>query len=406
MIEPGHERRDQRAPLVVAMIDPGGFSPAYDEALVAELRSLGHDVRLFTTPTALSGRISAKDYPIFPASISISRQGIAFKLALLVKGIRYLSALTRLVTELWRLRPDVIHWQWLPLPIFDAIAIRMCRALAPNIFTLHDAKAFNGSASNLIQLKGVDSARALMNATIVHSNFGKREAESLNCTDPSPIFVIPHGAFTHYRAFASGIERRTNTVLLIGSIKPYKGVLDLLEAFAKVDSTVRDGWKVIVAGQPSMPTDTLIAARKRLSLEDSVNFVFQTLSEREFGRLISESGLVVLPYHEIDQSGVLMSAMALGATIVATDVGAFPETLEMGKAGIVVRAGSIQALTSAIQSLIKSPSERARLGVRARLRADSELSWREAATKTVNLYRSLDARPKAKMPSVGREATG
>ena len=56
------------------------------------------------------------------------------------------------------------------------------------------------------------------------------------------------------------------------------------------------------------------------------------LSDAEMAQHFARADLVVLPYREIDQSGVLFTALAFGKPLLLSDVGGFPEIARTGAA--------------------------------------------------------------------------
>ena len=62
--------------------------------------------------------------------------------------------------------------------------------------------------------------------------------------------------------------------------------------------------------------------------------------------------MIVLPYREIDASGVLMTAISAGVPIVATKVGLFAELLEDGRHGRLIAVDDHQALARALDELV------------------------------------------------------
>jgi alpha-maltose-1-phosphate synthase len=92
---------------------------------------------------------------------------------------------------------------------------------------------------------------------------------------------------------------------------------------------------------------------------------------------------------------VNLEAMACGTAVVASDVGGIPEVVADGKTGLLAhfdehevdafRAG----LAAAVNSLLADPARAAAMGEAGRVRAEREFSWREAAARTVEIYRGL-----------------
>ena len=150
--------------------------------------------------------------------------------------------------------------------------------------------------------------------------------------DPGRVHVIPHGAFTHLTEVADPVPLPPElaavelpVVLLFGLVRPYKGLDVLLEAWRAVD-----GAELWVVGLPRMDLAPLRAAAPR-----TVRFVERFVPDAELPAFFDRADLVVLPYREIDQSGVLFTALAFGKPLVLTAVGGFPEVAGEGAAELV-----------------------------------------------------------------------
>ena len=74
-----------------------------------------------------------------------------------------------------------------------------------------------------------------------------------------------------------------------------------------------------------------------------VRFVPRFIGDDELPAYFRRADLVVLPYREIDQSGVLFTALAFGRPLLLSDVGGFPE-IAARRAARTVPAGDAAAL--------------------------------------------------------------
>ena len=112
------------------------------------------------------------------------------------------------------------------------------------------------------------------------------------------------------------------------------------------------------------------------------------VSDELFDRWILASDVVVLPYREIDQSGVLATALAFGRPLLLTAVGGFPEVAE-ARAAELVRPGDAAALHLALRRLIEDGARRDALAAGAREAAATRYSWDEVAARHLELYETL-----------------
>ena len=63
-----------------------------------------------------------------------------------------------------------------------------------------------------------------------------------------------------------------------------------------------------------------------------VRFVDRFVTDPEIPAFMRRADVVALPYRNIEQSGVLYTALAFGRPLVLSDVGGFPEVAELGAA--------------------------------------------------------------------------
>ena len=126
----------------------------------------------------------------------------------------------------------------------------------------------------------------------------------------------------------------------------------------------------------------------RAAAPENVRFVPRFISERELPGYFARADLVALPYREIDQSGVLFTALAFGKPLLLSDVGGFAEFAARTGAR-TVPAGDAGVLHDALVELLGDPAELAALAQRARAAAASEYGWQSIASSTLALYESL-----------------
>ena len=226
-------------------------------------------------------------------------------------------------------------------------------------------------------------AEELGKAVIVHSRDGAERLTGELGVDPARVHVIAHGAFAHLAAPepVAGMppfETEAPVVLCFGLMRPYKGIDLLLEAWQGIEEA-----ELWIAGMPRMDIAPLMAAAPA-----GVRFVPRFIGDRELPAYFRRADLVVLPYREIDQSGVLFTALAFGKPLLLSDVGGFPEVAETGAAR-TFPAGDGRALHEALRELLADPGTLAAMAARSRAAAAGPYSWAAAGRRTLELYESL-----------------
>jgi glycosyltransferase involved in cell wall biosynthesis len=365
----------------VQVVDPSAYTPPYDRALSSALSRAGADVELVTSRFAYGQVPPADGYRV--SELFYRRAG---RFGAADRG-RFPTKLAEHVPDMLRYRrharqADVVHWQWLTVQPVDAFLLPPKR---PRLLTAHDVLPREPRPG---QIGATRRLLEKMDAVVVHSQHGAERLESELGLDAERIHVIPHGAFDYLTRLPeerplppelAAIEGPV--VLFFGLLRPYKGVDLLIEAFNEID-----GAELWVVGMPRMPLEPLreLASEVR----GTVRFVPRFVDDSEVPAYFRRADIVALPYREIDQSGVLYTALAFGKPIVVSSVGGFDEVAEQGAARAVPPNAPV-ALAAAIQQLLDEPAERERLAQAAAAAAAGPYSWDSIAQQTLTLYRAL-----------------
>jgi glycosyltransferase involved in cell wall biosynthesis len=99
--------------------------------------------------------------------------------------------------------------------------------------------------------------------------------------------------------------------------------------------------------------------------------------------------VVVLPYLEGEQSGVLYTGLAFGKPMVVSAVGGFTEVAEEHGAVRLVSPGDADELAAALSELVGDSQVREQLAAAARAAAAGPYSWDAIAAQTAELYEDL-----------------
>ncbi len=360
----------------VHVVDPAAYTPPYDHALCTALAAAGAGTGLYTSRFA---------YGPVPAPAGYARHETFYRHAFgpANSARRRAAKLAEHVPDMRRYArtagsADVVHFQWLAVQHVDGHLLPRGR---PLVLTAHDVLPREPRPG---QLAAQRRLYGRFDAVVVHSEHGRRRLTDELGLDPGRVHVIPHGAFTHLaaaggRPLPEELARAPDrpVVLCFGLIRPYKGVDVLLAAW--------DGdWEaeLWIVGLPRMDIAGLRAAAPA-----NVRFVSRFVADDELGAYFRRADLVVLPYREADQSGVLATALAFGNAVLLSDVGGFAE-LGVGR---VVRPNDPPALRGALIELLGDAGARERLAAGARAAAAGRLAWSAVAVRTLGLYASLGA---------------
>jgi glycosyltransferase involved in cell wall biosynthesis len=379
----------------IALLDSSDFTPAYDEELASGLRRLGHEVLLIGRH---GGPVSAPEVrrPTFYALMAKDWvSALPASVARSMKGAHHIVDMVRLVFLLRRMQPDVIHFQWMPLPVVDMGFVGPLRRVAPLVLTVHDSEPYHGATSRLMALGFTRLVRAA-DAVIAHTRSTAERLERLGLR-PGRYHVVPHGLL-HAQAVPKAASRRPAAdrrlrLLQFGKIKAYKGTDVLIEALGTLEPEVRRGIHVRIVGAPYINPQPLLQRAHQLGLSDVIDFRLGFVSDEEMMDCLAEADAMVFPYRQIDASGVLMAALAHGLPVIATRIGDFAELLEDGREALLVEPGDALSLAAAIATLARSPERLASMAGAMRRTRDAVPGWEEIAVRTVAVYRHAWQQP-------------
>jgi glycosyltransferase involved in cell wall biosynthesis len=365
----------------VQLVDPSAFTPPYDHALAAALARAGADVELLTsrflygpTPQPQGYAVSELFYRRTAARGLDAHARRAFKL-------------TEHLTDMLRLRraadADIVHYQWLTLPGLD---VRLLPRRRPRVLTAHYVVAPRPSRRQLAVARRVFGA---MDAVVAHSRHGAKRLHEEVGIDPARIRVIHHGAFDyltrqeHVTPLPGELRDAQGPVILFfGLLRPYKGIDVLLKAFRSVH-----GAELWIVGNPRMPVEPLRDLARQAP--GTVRFVPRFITDPEIPAYFRRADVVVLPYRDVEHSGVVYTALAFGKPMVLSAVGGFPELAHEHGAARIVPPEDPAALAQALGELVDDEAARSELAAAARRAAAGPFSWDRVGVETMNLYAEL-----------------
>jgi glycosyltransferase involved in cell wall biosynthesis len=167
----------------------------------------------------------------------------------------------------------------------------------------------------------------------------------------------------HATEFQEKLKLPSRFILFVGRLAPEKGVFDLLEAYAKLESILRSEVGLVFAGD-GVSREELAQQAKRIS---PGVVCFPGFAQREdLAGLYALAETLVLPTHSDPWGLVVNEAMACGLPIVVSSVaGCTADLVEDRWNGYVVPPRDSEKLSVAINSLVRQPELRRQMGVRS-----------------------------------------
>jgi glycosyltransferase involved in cell wall biosynthesis len=203
------------------------------------------------------------------------------------------------------------------------------------------------------------------------------------------IHVIPNGvdAERFYPGERHGKDS-VFTVGFVGTLKPWHGMQQLLEAFLVLRRMFPDTRLLIVGDGPER-----VNLERQLSCygEDAVAAVQWTgpVAPHEVADWIAEMDVAVAPYPHSEEFYFsplkVFEYMAAGKPVIASAIGQIVHVIDHGRNGLLVEPGSVVALVAALQCLRENPVAAAQLGHAARQTILQSHTWQHVVDKILQL---------------------
>ena len=282
----------------------------------------------------------------------------------------------RIMARIALFRPDLVHMQ----EQADGSSLRIVQRLVrrmPLLLTVHDPRPHSGAdaANHVRHAAGFTRLRALATAFHVHGDFCRRELEAE--AGGRAILSTQHGAIL---APAAG-ERTApepGHVLMFGRMEAYKGVEAAL-AVAETLNARGVPMRLTLAGRG----EELQRLAARIAACPGVTLMERYLSPADAVALFQRAALVILPYTDATQSGVVSAAVAAGRPVVAYAVGGLPDSVADGVTGLLAPGGDLPALTEATARLLQEPALSAALSRGVAAAASAGFAW-ETVVETLS----------------------
>ncbi len=174
------------------------------------------------------------------------------------------------------------------------------------------------------------------------------------------------------------------TVGFAGRLVARKGIEDLIAAAARMARS-HPGVRFLIAGDGERRARYEALAR-RLGAERNVRFAGFVADMRRF---YAECDVLALPSYSEGASMVVLEAMAMGCTVVASDIPSLRELIRADLDGIIVGTGDVPGLESALIALYGDGERRRALGTAARARVCERFSAEAVSARIARLLHEV-----------------
>ncbi|MFE0751284.1 glycosyltransferase [Gordonia sp. NPDC058843] len=270
----------------------------------------------------------------------------------------WFPSIFRALWLLWRRRPQVVTFQWWTGTVAHTYllvaAVARCRG-SRIIMEMHEIQDTGEADIPFVRrytCAMMTLLLRLVDGFVIHSEADLMPLATTYPIGSKPVEVVRHGPFRQYSS--SPEPTRTapadcTNLTYFGTIRPYKGLEDLISAFETLENPERF-WLTVI-GETWEGWD-LPAERIRTSpLAHRITFVNRYVTDAEAASWLAGADALVLPYRRSSASGPLHVGMSLGLPVAVTDVPSLTEAAQGYDGCVFFPSGDIGALRAALAAV-------------------------------------------------------
>jgi len=199
------------------------------------------------------------------------------------------------------------------------------------------------------------------------------------------IFESKLGVYNKYRKFVTHSKKNgKKKILFFGRISYYKGIDVFLKALEIIDKQFTD-IEYEIYGQ----LEKNFLMPKIPAYENKLNINYAYTSNSQLANLFNNAYVIVCPYLESTQSGVVMTSFAFFKPVIATNVGGLPEYVLDGVNGKIIHPNSPLELASALQHILTDEKYYYKLCTNIRKINNKKFNWEIIVARTKEIYNEI-----------------
>ena len=339
------------------MVDISGKVPKYDIALCeAVSSSLVAENELILLAANIEPTIIQCNAKRLISLIPRKFQNSENKIKRSVKALEGIINYIYLLAFVLFTQPKVIHFQWLPfleVSSIERIFLQLIKLVSPKskfLLTVHNIYPHNSIESSRVKYKARFAlVEKIFDKFILHLQISKTEFCHEFGIEESRCKVIPHGVFESKDLKIKPYKRNEKLRLIMyGNQSYYKGTDILVDAIALLPKEIQNQVCTTIVGKISNDYLSLLQDKAKGL---NINIIPEFVSDEKLNQMILDSDIIVLPYREISQSGVLLLALFFERPIICSDLPSFRETLGSVSNDYFFESCCPQSLTALIERL-------------------------------------------------------
>ncbi|MDP8322596.1 MAG: glycosyltransferase family 4 protein [Candidatus Stygibacter australis] len=312
----------------VFYIDANAVTPQYNYPILESLQKEQVDVTLYSTVNRYISEYYIDNYDVqadyfyFRIANKIKNQN----LRKLIKVLSYPFESLKFLKKVRKIKPDVVHYNWLAVPIIDLFIIKKIKEMKiPVVITRHDFIPHDLKRPSIGDMQCLGLADRIICLSNAVKNLFPKDMQK-------KITIITHGntyekELKRFQIPKTSKDNSDLKVLLIGNLKPYKGALLLLQAVKELlTENIIPEIKLKLVGKCDAglmkDIEDYIGEHK---LDKIVERVYRFIDYDEMFNHVIDSDVGILPYIWGSQSGLPYIFYAFNKPLILSNVSGISE---------------------------------------------------------------------------------
>lgn len=202
------------------------------------------------------------------------------------------------------------------------------------ILNVHDAKPHSGEEDRI----RIFLQRCLYNwcsKFVTFSSFSKVQLQEQLRVEKKVVssYLLPFGFYKNYLTENISLAKLPKRISFVGRVSKYKGIDLFIDGINLIHKAIPEA-EFVIAGKSFGGYSPDFG---RIENPEKLTIIQEHLSNNELVEIIVNSQLIVCPYLDASQSGVVVTAIALNRPVLVTEAGGLKEYILEGINGMVCK---------------------------------------------------------------------
>lgn len=244
-----------------------------------------------------------------------------------------------------------------------------------------DAPHFVQSKNLTFLSKWVPATIRQASKVVVNSQFTKHRLQEMLNIPPKDIIVLPIPPASHVKEDKSILQRlnlKEGYILFVGTIEPRKNLVELLDAYRQLPSSLRDKYPLVLAGGKGWQDEAILNKVEALQKAGLRVVLTGYISDGEKAALYETATLCVQPSSYEGFGMPVLEAMSYGKPVLCSDL---PVLREVGGTAAHYTSGDAKHLSQAMAQILGDPALLKQLAKNSAEHVYKYESWSTVAEK-------------------------